>query len=129
MTPASSALQPDSNPALYVSTVLTLFIDLPDTSLRAGIADQRQARLWFDRAIPLHVVETALVLATLRRLTRPTGASPLPRIRSLAYFQPVVDELLQNPVPDGYLPYLRRKLRGLLDNADPAQSSKIYVFR
>jgi len=124
MTPASSVLQPDSNPALYVSTVMTIFVDLPDTSLRASIADQRQARLWFDRGIPLHVVETALILATLRRLTRPTDATPLPRIRSLAYFQPVVDELLQNPAPHGYLPYLRLKLRRLLDNADPAKVQK-----
>jgi hypothetical protein len=31
----------------------------------------------------------------------------LPRIRSLAYFQPVIEELLESPVPDGYLQYLR----------------------
>ena len=34
MTPAASLLQPDSNPALYVSSVLTLYVDLPDTPLR-----------------------------------------------------------------------------------------------
>jgi hypothetical protein len=39
---------------------------------------------------------------------------PLPRIRSLAYFQPVVEELQENPVPDGYLQYLRFKLRSSL---------------
>jgi hypothetical protein len=30
MTPAASLLQPDSNPALYLSSVLTLYVDLPD---------------------------------------------------------------------------------------------------
>ena len=35
MTPAASLLQPDSDPALYVSSVLTLYIDLPETSCAA----------------------------------------------------------------------------------------------
>jgi hypothetical protein len=124
MTPASSILQPDSNPALYVSSVLTLYVDLPDTALRANPQDQRQARSWFERGVPLPVVETALLLASLRRMTRPQGVPPLPRIRSLAYFQPVIEELLENPAPDGYLPYLRSKLRSIVDKADPAAVQK-----
>jgi hypothetical protein len=115
MTPAASILQP----ALYISAVLTLYVDLPDTPLRASVADQRQAHRWFDRGVPLEVVETALLLACLRRRTRPTDVPPLPRIRSLAYFQPIIDELLDHPTPDGYLPYLRLKLRGTLDNPEP----------
>jgi hypothetical protein len=124
MTPAGELVDPKSNPALYVSTVLMLFVDLPDTPLRASAADQRQARLWFDRSIPLEVLETALMLASLRRLSRPTGALPLPRIRSLAYFQPVIEELLQNPAPAGYLQYLRLKLRVFADDADPVKVQK-----
>ena len=124
MTPAGDLVDPNSNPALYVSAVLMLFVDLPDTPLRASTADQRQARLWFDRRIPLKVLETALMLASLRRLSRPTGALPLPRIRSLAYFQPLIEELLENPAPAGYLQYLRLKLRSLTDNADPAKVQK-----
>ena len=49
---------------------------------------------------------------------------PLPRIRSLAYFQPVIEELQDHPVPDGYLDYLRLKLRGLMDKAGPAKVQK-----
>jgi hypothetical protein len=45
MTPAASLLQPDSNPALYVSSVLTLYVDLPDTPLRASASDQWLARV------------------------------------------------------------------------------------
>ena len=121
MTPAASILEPSSNPALYVAAVLALYADLPDTPLRASVPDQRQARIWFDRGVPLEVVETALLLACLRRMVRPADVPPLPRIRSLAYFQPVVEELLEHPAPGGYLEYLRLKLRGILDNPSPAK--------
>ena len=124
MNSAASLLQPESNPALYVSSVLTLYVDLPDTALRANTQDQRQARSWYDHGVPLSVVETSLLLASLRRLARPPGVPPLPRIRSLAYFQPVIEELLESPVPDSYLQYLRFKLRSIVDKADPAAVQK-----
>src|ERR1700694_2999653 len=120
MTSASSILDPHSDPALYVAAVLTLYVDLPDTPLRASVSDQRQARIWFDRGVPLEVVEAALLLACLRRTVRPSDVPPLPRIRSLAYFQSVIEELLDHPAPGGYLQYLRLKLRRILDNPGPA---------
>jgi hypothetical protein len=123
MTSVASLLEPGNNPALYAVSVLTLYVDLPDTPLRTNTQDQRQARSWFDRGIPLSVVETALILACLRRI-RPPGVPSLPRIRSLAYFQPVIEELLEHPVPDGYLQYLRFKLRSIVDKASAAQVQK-----
>ena len=124
MTSASSILEPHSDPALYVAAVLTLYVDLPDTPLRASVPDQRQARIWFDRGVPLEAVETALLLACLRRTVRPTDVPPLPRIRSLAYFQPIIEELQEHPAPGGYLQYLRLKLRGIVDNPCPAKVQK-----
>ena len=124
MTPASSILDPNSDPALYVAAVLTLYVDLPDTPLRASVLDQRQARLWFDRGVPLEVVETALLMACIRRTVRPADVPPLPRVRSLAYFQPVIEELQKHPAPAGYLQYLRLKLRRGTDNPTPAEVQK-----
>jgi hypothetical protein len=124
MTPASSILEPHPDPALYVAAVLTIYVDLPDTPLRASVPDQRQARLWFDRGVPLEVVETALLLACLRRSVRPADVPPLPRIRSLTYFQPVIEELREHPVVGGYLQYLRLKLRGIVNNPAPAKVQK-----
>ena len=121
MTPASSLLDPASNPVLYTSAVLTLYMDLPDTPLRANIQDQRLAHRLFETGVPLSLVETAFLLASLRRLCRPSDVPPLPRIRSLAYFQPVIEELKEHPIPDGYLEYLRLKLRSIMDKAGPAK--------
>ena len=119
MNSAASLLDPASSPVSYVIAVLNLYGELPDTPPRTNPHDQRQARTWFDRGVPLSVVEAALLLASLRRM-RPPGATPLPRIRSLAYFQPVIEELLENPVPEGYVQYLHVKLRNILDKANPA---------
>ena len=46
-------------------------------------------------------------LALGRRNARPPDADPLPPIRSLHYFLPVIDELPPGPPPEGYLDYLR----------------------
>jgi hypothetical protein len=103
---------PLAGPA-YIAAVLTLYVDLPDTPLRASAQDQWLARKLYEQGVPLSLVESALLLASLRRLFRPPDLPPLPPIRSFAYFQPVITELQQNPLPDGYLDYLRLKLRNL----------------
>ena len=107
MSPAASLLQPDSNPALYVSSVLTLYVDLPETPLRATASDQWLARRFHDDGVPVPVVEAALLLGSLRRLIRPADAPRLSPIRSLAYFRPVIDELHAHPAPENYLEYRR----------------------
>jgi hypothetical protein len=101
----------DPETASYVNTVLTLYLGLPDTPLRARTQDRRLARQLHERGVALCVVESAFLLASVRRLARPAEAPTLSPIRSLAYFQPVIDELLSNPTPENYLEYLRLKLR------------------
>jgi hypothetical protein len=107
----------------YVAAVLILYTDLPDTPLRPSPQDQALARRLHDQGVPLSLVESALLLASLRRLIRPSGVPPLPRIRSLAYFQPVIAELQQQPLPADYLDYLRLKLQQAT-NALPNDAQK-----
>jgi hypothetical protein len=38
---------------------------------------------------------------------------------SLAYFQPLIDELLVHPMPDNYLEYLRLKLNRIAARSAP----------
>jgi hypothetical protein len=63
------------------------------------------------RGVPLEAVENAFVLAAARRLVRPAGAAPLGTIRSLAYFSPVIEEVLQLQVSQEYSQHLRQKLQ------------------
>ncbi len=97
--------------AAYAAAVLMLYTDLPDTPLRPSPMDQSLARKLYRESVPLSLVESALLLATLRRLTRSSELPLLPKIRSLAYFLPVIAELQQQPLPDGHLDYLRHKLQ------------------
>lgn len=97
--------------ASYVASVLTFYLEMPDTPMRVSASDQWLARHFHQDGVPLETVETALLLGTLRRLIRPADAPHLPPIRSLAYFRPVVEELQDNPAPENYRDYLRLKLR------------------
>ncbi len=62
------------------------------------------------RGVPLAAVENAFVLAAARRLARPSDAAPLGVIRSLAYFSPVIDEVLTMKAGPTYFQYLRDRL-------------------
>lgn len=103
----------DTGETTYVASVLILYADLPDTPWRPSPTDQSLARKLHQEAIPLPLVESALLLGTWRRLARADDLPLLPRIRSLAYFLPVIEELQQHPLPAGYLDYLRLKLQKL----------------
>jgi hypothetical protein len=91
---------PGSDPAAYTAAVALLYVELPETPLSANVHDQRLARSLHDRGIPLPLVESAMLVASLRRLVRPADLPPLPPIRSLACFQPVIEELLVHPMPE-----------------------------
>ena len=81
---------------------------------RAGAvrrADRLLAAQLHERGVPLEAVENAFVLAATRRMIRPVGAAPLGTIRSLAYFSPVIEEVLQLQVSQEYFQYLRHKLQ------------------
>jgi hypothetical protein len=102
---------PDPDAEQYVHTVLSLYQQLPETPALPSSRDRLQAHQLQQRGLPLTVIETAFLLGSLRRLLRPSPAPALSLIHSLAYFAPVIEELLHNPVPDTYIEYLRRKMQ------------------
>lgn len=96
-----------------VAAVLKYYLELPDTPLKPSFNDRQTAAKLLESGTLPSTIEAALLLATVRRLGRPPDLPPLSPIRSLAYFLPVIQELLNNPLPDDYLSYLRRKVRSL----------------
>jgi hypothetical protein len=102
---------PDHDPEQYVHTVLSLYQQLPETPVLPSSRDRLHAHQLQQRGLSLTVIETAFLLGSLRRLLRPPQAPALSPIHSLAYFVPVIEELLHSPVPDTYIEYLRRKLQ------------------
>ncbi len=86
----------ETDPKTYLHTLTELYLRLPETPRRLSRYDRRLALEWFHQQIPLSVVEAAFLLASVRRTCRPPQARPLGPVRSLAYFQPVIEEVLQN---------------------------------
>jgi hypothetical protein len=101
------------DPGDYVSTVLRLYLEMPETPLKPSANDRQQAAELHERQVSIVTIESALLLASLRRLGRPPHSPRLSPIRSLAYFMPVVEELLAGPLHEGYVDYLRDKLHRL----------------
>ena len=97
----------------YVRKVLDAYRQTPGTTGSARRQDRLLAAQLYDRAVPLKTVENALVLAAARRLLRPVDAPPLATVRSLAYFQPVIEEVQGLKVSDDYFQHLRRRLEHL----------------
>ena len=94
----------------YVRRALDAYRATPGTCGAIRKPDRAFAMRLFARGVPLAVVENALVLACARRLARPADAPPLGVIRSLAYFSPVIDEVLGMRVDDAYFRHLRQRL-------------------
>ena len=94
----------------YVQKVLQAYQHTPGTTGQVRPPDRQLAVQLQQRGIPLRIIENALLLAAARRIFRPADTPPLTTVRSLAYFVPVIEELLTTQISDDYLQYLRRKL-------------------
>ena len=97
----------------YVRKVLEAYRNTPGTCGHLRRPDRLVAIQFYQRGVPLHKVENALVLAAVRRLIRPADAPPLATVRSLAYFLPVIEEVLETEVGEEYFQYARQKLQRL----------------
>ncbi len=95
----------------YIRQVLEAYRNTPGTSGTVRRPDRVLAEQLYQRGVSVSVVENALVLAATRRLMRPADALPLGTIRSLAYFLPVIEEVLGLHVSPDYFQHLRQKLK------------------
>ena len=95
----------------YVNAVVSNYIRLPGTPLRASRRDRSLAAALYDRRIPLPVVWAALVIASARWALRAPQQRRLETIRTLYYFLPAIDEIRALSPDPGYVQYIAAKLR------------------
>jgi hypothetical protein len=94
----------------YVHRLLEAYRTTPGTCGAVRRPDRLLAAQLHQRGVPIEAVENALTLAAARRLLRPADAPPLGIIRSLAYFSPVIDEVLSLPLSPEYFRHLRQRI-------------------
>lgn len=97
----------------YIRRVLEAYRKTPGTTGTVRRPDRLLAAQLQQRGVPLVAIENAFLLAAARRLIRPAEAPALGAIRSLAYFLPVIEEVLQLRVQPDYFRYLRQKMERL----------------
>jgi hypothetical protein len=95
----------------YVRLVLEAYRTTPGTCGHLRRPDRLLAIELYQRGVPLEKIENALALAAARRMIRPADATPLAVVRSLAYFLPVIEEVLEMKVSEEYFLYVRQKLQ------------------
>jgi hypothetical protein len=94
----------------YIRQVLEAYRKTPGTMGTVRRPDRALAAQLYQRGVSVSVIENAFVLAAARRLMRPADAPPLGMIRSLAYFLPVIEEVIGMRVSPDYFQYVRLKL-------------------
>jgi hypothetical protein len=109
----SSQLPRDLDPRPYIETVRRAFITLGCTRGIFRSADTVIAQSFFNRGIPLEVVTDALAVGAVRKYVSWLNGNTGETIASLKYFEAVVDELVENPLPVGYAEHVRQKLKKL----------------
>jgi hypothetical protein len=106
----------------YLQALRSLYLQLPNTHRRFSRSDRQLASVLYQRGFSFDLVRSALLLATARRLAHDPD-HPLPPVRSLHYFVPVIEEIQKQPLPTGYVQYLERKIRSLSSaHSHPANS-------
>ena len=94
----------------YIRQILEAYRQTSGTMGTVRRPDRVLAAQLYQRGVCASVIENAFVLAAARRLMRPADAPPLGTIRSLAYFLPVIEEVLDMRVSPDYFQHVRRKL-------------------
>lgn len=97
----------------YVEHILEAYRTTPICAGKVRREDRRLAHRLYDQRTPLRLVRAAFYLAAMRRLYRPFDATPLPPVRALHYFLPVLDEIRRHDIDPHYIAYAEQKVRNV----------------
>jgi hypothetical protein len=103
-------------PLSYVAAIQKLYLSLGCTKAKFTSGDARKALEFERQDVPLKVVEDAMLVGAGRKYSSWLEGRASEPIGSLAYFESLVAEIKEKPLPDGYSDYLRGKLQQLAEN-------------
>jgi hypothetical protein len=95
---------------VFVEAIRESFISLGCTSGKFSSRDTRLARDWQQRGIALDVVADALLMGACRKYSSWINNGPTEPIGTLAYFESLIAEMQERPLPPDYGSYLRKKV-------------------
>jgi hypothetical protein len=97
----------------YVESVRACFLSLGCGSGKFGAAEVVDASDLQRRGIPLAMIEEAMLLGACRKYGSWFDGRASEPIQSLRYFDQLIAEIQQQPLPPGYPEYLRGKIKQL----------------
>lgn len=95
----------------YVSEVKKLMAARSCIRSSFSVADESLAQDWFQQTVALEQIEKAILLGCVRKYVSWRNSHAQTPITSLAYFQPVLDEIAQKQSAPEYWEYLHSRLQ------------------
>lgn len=90
---SSAGAEPSRDEESYLEAVGKMFLSQPCVRAAYSAADRRLARSWFDAGVSLTLIEQALLLGCDRKYVSWLNGQPSEPIGSLAYFEPLLEEI------------------------------------
>jgi hypothetical protein len=104
----------DENPQnAYWDSIKNSFISLGCTTGKFTARDAQIADQFQSRHIPLELIQDALLMGACRKLISLLNCNCSEPIASLAYFEGLIAEIRERPIPADYREYLRKKVEQL----------------
>jgi len=97
----------------YVDSIKNSFIALGCTTGKFTARDAHIADQFQRRHIPLGLVQDAMLMGACRKLISLLNASSGEPITSMAYFESLIAEIRERPIPADYREYLQKKAEQL----------------
>jgi hypothetical protein len=97
----------------YVDSIKNSFIALGCTTGKFTARDAQIADQFQRRHIPLELVQDALLMGACRKILSLLNGSSVEPIASLAYFEDLIAEIRERPIPADYREYLQKKIEQL----------------
>src|SRR6266446_5324121 len=116
----------------YIDSVRECCLSLGDIQVGFRASDVSVAKEFYERRIPLGVIQDAMLLGACRKYESWLNGKPTQPIRTLRYFEEIITEVRKQPFPAGYSNHLRRTLKRYATAWQPpkatAQPSEFHLF-